>query len=443
MHADSLTNIALVVLMALVFGLAMTRLKQPPILGYIFAGVLLGPSGLQFIESREPVEVLAEMGVLLLLFVIGIELNLRTFKRVWVVTSLATLFQIIICVVTTWLVSFYLGWSTGLAIMMGFIISVSSTAVAVKMLESINELNSDIGQLSIGILIAQDFAIVPMILILRNFNNAEMSYVGLGSKLLLAFGIIAGLIIYLGRRQRVKIPFLADVSNQKELMPIISLTLCFAASALSGYIGLSAAYGAFLAGLTIGNTHERNQVLDTVKPIQSTLIMVFFFSVGILMDLGFIYSNMGIFVLLLLLITVGKTTINISVLRFLKVPWSQAFLVGVVLAQIGEFGFLLASVGYASGIITDFGEKLILSLTALSLLFSPVWMSVARSLTKSDAAESNSKDEDKKTEYSLANLPGMRYARLAWSNIEKQRKKEKKIVESLAAAAAAEKEEKK
>ena len=415
MHGEfSITNIALVILVALVFGLGMTRLKQPPILGYIIAGLILGPSGLAFVESRDQVSILAEMGVLLLLFVIGIELNLRTFKKVWLVTSLATLLQILICTGVTWSISFFLGWSNGLALLLGFITAISSTAVAV---------NTEIGQITIGVLIAQDFAIVPMILILRNFHS-DLSVLGLFAKLLLAVGIIAGLIYYLSQKQRVRIGFLADVIRQKDLLPLVSLAFCFAAAAISGLIGLSAAYGAFLAGLTIGNTHERSAVLDTVKPIQSTLIMVFFLSIGILMDVGFIYTNLATFILLLLLITVGKSAINILILRFLQIPWSEAFLVGVVLAQIGEFAFLMASVGHESKIIDEYGEKLILSLTALSLLFSPFWMTLARHLK-------NITDESKISIRDIVawiSMPGSHVLKLIWKRAAKEWREEEKNI---------------
>ncbi|MCE2716454.1 MAG: cation:proton antiporter [Pseudomonadota bacterium] len=424
MHGEfGITNIALVILIALIFGLGMTRLKQPPILGYIIAGLILGPSGLAYVESRDQVSILAEMGVLLLLFVIGIELNLRTFKKVWLVTSLATLFQIVICTGVTWAISYFLGWGSGLPVLLGFITAISSTAVAVKMLDTIGETNSEIGQISIGILIAQDFAIVPMILILRNYH-ADLSILGLFSKLLLAVGIIAGLIYYLSQKQRVRIGFLADVIRQKDLLPLVSLVFCFAAAALSGVIGLSAAYGAFLAGLTIGNTHERSAVLDTVKPIQSTLIMVFFLSIGILMDVGFIYLHLGTFILLLLLITVGKTAINILILRFLQIPWSEAFLVGVVLAQIGEFAFLMASIGHEAKIIDEFGEKLILSLTALSLLFSPIWMTLARHLKNiTDDSKISIKDV-----VAWLTLPGSHFLKFVWKRAAKEWKEEEKSI---------------
>lgn len=424
MHGEiSLTNIALVILVALLFGLGMTRLKQPPILGYILAGIILGPSGLAFVESRDQVSVLAEMGVLLLLFVIGSELNLRTFKKVWLVTSLATILQILISIAVTFSLSYFLGWSNGLPLLLGFITAISSTAVAVKMLDSIKETNSEAGQLSIGILIAQDFAIVPMILILRNYHS-NFSPLWLIGKLLLAVGIIVVLILYLGRRQRLRIPFVENIAQQKDLLPLISLTLCFAAAAISGLIGLSAAYGAFLAGITIGNSHQRTLVLDTVKPIQSTLIMVFFLMIGILMDVGFIYAHLATFILLLLLITVGKTAINILILRFLQVPWSEAFLVGVVLAQIGEFAFLMASIGYESNIINEFGEKLILSLTALSLLFSPLWMTIARNLkTITDSSEISVRNV-----FDWVSVPGSKLFKSLWKKTTKEWQEEEKKI---------------
>ena len=150
MHDEyGITNIALVILVALVFGLGMTRLKQPPILGYIIAGLILGPSGIACVENRDQVSILAEMGVLLLLFVIGIELNLRTFKKVWLVTSLATILQIFICTVVTYTISYFIGWGNGLPLLLGFITAISSTAVAVKMLDTIGETNTEIGSLAL------------------------------------------------------------------------------------------------------------------------------------------------------------------------------------------------------------------------------------------------------------------------------------------------------
>lgn len=379
MHYD-LTLIAVVVTVALLGGLAVAHVKQPPVLGYILTGVLLGPSGVAFIESRDAISELAELGVLLLLFVLGMELSLRTFKKVWVTATLCTLLQIVISVFITFVLAGLFEWNVALFVLLGFVVALSSTAVVVKMLESMNELKSDVGQLAIGILIAQDLAIIPMILIVRNFGEATSFSFSIILKIAIAMGLTAFIIHYLSQRQRVRLPLDYIVSGERELTPLASLAFCFGAAAFSGMMGLSAPYGAFLAGIILGNTHERTAMLDTVKPIQNILLMVFFLSIGLLLDVGYVWKHFTMVMSLLLLISFGKTFVNIGVLRFLNQPWSHAFLIGAVLAQLGEFAFLLATVSYDAHIIDESGQKLIIGLTVLSLIFSPFWMTLARRL---------------------------------------------------------------
>lgn len=381
MHHDMhLIEITLVLVAALAGGLTFVRFKQPPILGYILAGIILGPSGFAYVESRDMVETMAELGVLLLLFMVGMELNLRTFKNAWIQTTLCTILQIAISLLVSFVLAPIFGWSLGMSLLLGFVLALSSTAVVVNLLERIGEVRSESGQLAIGILIAQDLAIVPMILILRNLNNGTIFDPGLIIKLALSIAVIVALISYLSQKQRVRIPLTQIISGEKDLTPLASLGICFAAAAVSGLIGLSAAYGAFLAGLVLGNTHERIVLLETTKPIQSTLLMVFFLSIGLLLDLHFIVEHWVMVTVLLFVITIGKTAMNVGILRILRLPRPQSFLVGVVLSQLGEFAFLLATVGHQSGIIDDHGQKLIVALTVLSLGFSPMWLASARRL---------------------------------------------------------------
>jgi CPA2 family monovalent cation:H+ antiporter-2 len=385
-----LAEIAVVITAALLGGIGLTRLRQPAILGYILTGIIMGPSGFALITSRHAVSSLAELGVLLLLFVIGMELSLRTFKKVWLITTLCTLFQVILSVTITLTLSNVFGWSAGLALLLGFVAALSSTAVVVKMLDSIGEMKMEMGQFTIGILIAQDLAMIPMILILRNFGKSWVSFEML-LKLGGSVGLIAILISYLSQRKLVRIPLSRFIAGDKDLTPLANMALCFGAAAISGYLGLSAPYGAFLAGLVLGNTHERTLMLDTVKPVQSILLMVFFLSIGLLLDIQFIWDHLGVVLSLLLIISIGKTALNVTILRFLHLPWSQAILVGVMLAQLGEFAFLLATVGHESQIINDFGEHLIIGLTVLSLAISPLWLGITRRLQ--DLADKKNKNE--------------------------------------------------
>jgi CPA2 family monovalent cation:H+ antiporter-2 len=272
-------------------------------------------------------------------------------------------------------------------LLLGFVASISSTAVVVKVMESIGELKTEVGQLTIGILIAQDLAIVPMILILRNYGESWFSPLLL-VKLVTSIGFIVFIISYLSRRQRVRLPLTQMIAGDKELTPLASLTFCFAAAAASGLIGLSAPYGAFLAGLVLGNTHERLAIIESTKPIQSILLMAFFLSIGLLLDLQFIWDNLATVLKLLFVVTIGKTALNIGILRLLQLPWAQAFLIGVVLAQLGEFAFLMATISNETNIINDYGERLIISLTVLSLGFSPLWLAIAKRLR--EAADTSS-----------------------------------------------------
>ena len=379
-HAE-LTGIAITALAAFVCGIGMTRLRQPALVGYILAGVLLGPSALGIVENRDNVALLAELGVLLLLFFIGMELNIRNFRSVWRVALITAGAQIVASVVVMLVLSRVFAWPIGLAVLLAFMFAVSSTAVAIKLLEDIGELDTRVGRLTIGILVAQDLAVVPMMLVINAMAGDGVSAAGV-LKIVLSLGLLGGVIWFLNRREAVRLPFGSLVANDRNLTPLAGLTFCFAAAALSGLIGLSPAYGAFLAGLIIGNSAERAVMMRRVHPIQSVLLMVFFLSIGLLIDLRFIWDNLGVVMLLLLVVTVCKTALNVGILRTLGEPWPRAMLSGVTIGQIGEFSFLLAATGLASGLIDAAYYPLVIALTVLSLALSPVWLESARRLER-------------------------------------------------------------
>lgn len=374
-----LTEIALVVSVALACGLFFERFKQPAILGYILAGILLGPSLLGLVHDRAAVESLAELGILMLLFLIGMELDLRALKEVWVVSLLTTLFQLGISLLVLVGLGKIFGLPFGLSIVLACALALSSTAVAIKMLENISELTTSTGRLTIGVLIAQDLAIVPMILVLKGMSGGTLSPL-IAVKVLFAMGLLGALIWYLSRKSRIHIPFVQVVADNPDLRPLAALLFCFGMAVVAGVMGLSAAYGAFLGGLVLGNTSQSRIMLKVTRPIQGVLMMVFFLSIGLLMDLGYIWHHLGRVLILLAFITVGKTALNIFILHVLRQPWEQAFLSGLVLSQMGEFAFLLATVGAESGLLGDDGNRLIVSLAALSLALSPFWMIAARRL---------------------------------------------------------------
>jgi CPA2 family monovalent cation:H+ antiporter-2 len=325
----------------------------------------------------------------MLLFLIGMELSLRGFREVWKIAIGTTLLQAAVGVGVIYGLGQLLGWSLPLVLVVGFTLALSSTAVAVKMLEEIGELRSRTGQLTVGILIAQDLAVVPMMLIVGAFEGVDLENGAGGSvitaalvKVGVSIGLLIVLILFLWRRQRVRLPFERLAGDHVDLTPLAGLAFCFGAAALSGLVGLSAAYGAFLAGLIIGNSTARSTMMRHTHPIQAVLLMVFFLSIGLLVDLDYIWENLFTVIVLLLFVAVFKTVFNVAVLHFLGEDWPRAFLAGTLLAQLGEFSFLIAAVGLSAGVISDGDHRLIVSVTVLSLVFAPFWLASARRLNR-------------------------------------------------------------
>lgn len=380
MHfSGSLTQIALVAVAALLGGMILTRLRQPAILGYVCAGIILGPSGFKFVENREGITLLAELGILLLLFLIGLELDIQAFKKQWKISLAAAFLQILISLFLVVVTAKFFGAGLGLSILLGFIGALSSTAVAVKVLESTNELKKQIGRSVLGILIAQDLAFVPMILFVRGFSEEGFSYLTF-VKVLISIGFLGFLIFFLSKKGHYKIPFSHYIKGDQDMIPLAALAFCFALSSLSGLLGLSAAYGAFIAGLIMGTSQHQKTMVQATHPIQSILMMVFFLSIGLLLDLKFIYGNWALVLTLLILVSLVKTILNIGILHFLRFSWKEAFLSGAIMAQLGEFSFLLAAIGREINLLDEMGGKLVVALTALSLVFSPLWLGLVRRL---------------------------------------------------------------
>ena len=376
----ALTDIALIGSAALSGGILLVRLKQPAIMGYVLAGVILGPSGLALVENREGIELLAELGVLLLLFLLGMELDLSSFKSKWKLAFLTVILQIGISFLLVGTMTHFFGEDGRVALLISFLGALSSTAVVVKLLEVSGELESFTGRLTLAILIGQDLAFVPMTLLIQGSSEGNLSF-WIFAKAIGAAAFLLGMVYFLSKQTKgYRFPFVKRIKQEVDMIPLSALAFCFGLAAFTGLLGLSAAYGAFIAGLVLGNSQHKKTMIQATHPIQSILMMIFFLSVGLLLDLSFLWAHLGLILFLLLLVTLGKTILNIGILYFLRVSWPQAFLSGVLMAQLGEFSFLLATLAKDSHILSPFGAQLVITLTALSLMFSPLWLSIIHRL---------------------------------------------------------------
>lgn len=375
-HAFPLIEIAVVIVIAVVFGLGLMRLKQPPLVGFILAGVLMGPTGVGLIATNDNVTSLAEMGVLMLLFFIGTELSLKAFVYSLRPALIVATGQLTVALGIGMSISWLTGATAAEGVILGFIIAISSTVVAMKILDDAGELRGDAGKITVGVLIAQDIAIVPMLILVSALGGEDVSVGLIVTKITVAVVVLAGLLWWLGRQSKLKLPFADQIQDNVDLLALGSLAGCFGAAAMSGYFGLSPAYGAFIAGLVIGNSNLRTRVIPVIEPIQSVLLVVFFLSIGLLIDLHFIWHNLSVVLGATVFVIAAKTALNVFLLRVTGYDRDTALIGGLSMAQIGEFSFVLAAAGFTAGVLGHDVYRLAIAVTAVTLLLSPAWMSL-------------------------------------------------------------------
>lgn len=383
----SLTYFALILAAALIGGSLVQRLRQPALVGYIAVGFIVGPAMLGLVKSVEEIAFLAEIGILLLLFIVGMEIDLRAFKSVSRLSLVTCAAQIVFGLASMLLLGSFMGWPLNLCILLGFAVSLSSTAVALNILEEMGLRRAKVGRYSIGILIAQDLAVIPMILIIGALSTAEgFNYWGL-LRLAIAVALLVALLFFLTRQPALFQKIWSKFERTKEgamkgQAALTALALCFSAAALSGLAGLSPAYGAFLAGIALGQTRNHKELEKNIKPIFDVMIMVFFLSIGLLIDPAFLKDHWVAVLALLFTTMFLKTVVNIFLLRRQGIAKEDAYITGAALGQVGEFSFLLAAMGLASGVIDNEGYKYVGAIITLSLLFTPFWLRLVKKMKK-------------------------------------------------------------
>jgi K+:H+ antiporter len=377
----SLAPFALLLVGTVVSGLLLAALRQPPLVGYIIAGAIFGPSGLGLISDRTVIDTFAALGVLVLLFVVGTHLSLRAFKNIYRTAIGATLIQIVVSVLLMLLLAQLFGWQYQRAIFYGFCLALSSTAVGIKILEDIGELRTETGRCAVGVLIAQDLAVVPMLIIIVGLSSETgVELAPLVLKLLVAVAVLAAPTLWLNRRQRVHLPFRGLLVRYADLAPVAALALCVIGAALSNALELSASLGAFLAGLYVGNTTERALMVRAMEPIQSLLVMMFFLSIGLLLDLKFVSTHLGTVLLLIGFVFLLNSGINVLALRTVGEHWRIAFVAGFALAQVGEFAFVLSQTAVSNRLIGEEAQRVVVAVIAMTMMISPLWLELARRL---------------------------------------------------------------
>lgn len=384
--AESSLLITIVGLALSVFciGLVLRCFNQPYVIAYIVVGIVLGPHGFNLISDKATLSQVGELGILLLLFFIGMHVSLPRLISNWKIPILGTLFQISASVGLVWWLSQGLGWPLERAVLLGFVISLSSTAVVLKVLEDWDELKTKVGQNVLGILLVQDLAFIPMLIILGLLGGQGIQATVIIGQLvggLLMFGIL----LWLLSGRNIPLPFASSVRNDHEMQVFVALILCFGFALITAMFGLSPALGAFVAGIVVAASPDIQWIQSRLEPFHVLFVALFFIYIGLLIDLNFVFQHWVALLILVVGIFVLNTCINALVLWFLGDNWRESLYAGTLLSQIGEFSFLLAAVGLSTQVISSESYQLVISVISLSLLLSPIWITLTKRLLHIDA----------------------------------------------------------
>ncbi len=380
MHDDPSAPIFVAILLAiLVLGHLMSRIKQPAVVAYLLVGVVLGPSVLGVVHDQQSLSRLGDIGVILLLFFVGMEVSPKQLVSNWLIAVIGTLLQVGFSVMTTLVLGWLFSWSLALRILLGFVISLSSTSVVLKLLQDWKEIDTRVGQNILGILLVQDLLIIPMMIVLNLFNGSKPS------TQLISLQVFGGIVvlaaaIWITIKEKIELPFLKQLVQDSEGSVFVALSICFGLSMVTSLLGLSTALGAFLAGLVVGSTKETQWAHNSLLPLKTIFVALFFVSVGMLVDLSYIWHFFWQISFLVIAAFITNTLINAVILKVLGENWSVSVYQGSLLSQIGEFAFVIAAIGMSSSIINDQAYKMIITTIALTILFSPLWIMLIKHL---------------------------------------------------------------
>ena len=363
----------------LLLGLLLKKVNQPYIIAYILTGIILGPSGLALVTDYETAEVTGEFGLVILMFFIGMEISLQDFISKWRIALFGTGLQVLFSILIILIIGSFFDWSVNRILLLGFIISLSSSAVVIKLIED-NHLNkTKIGQNIISILLTQDIMVVPMIIVM-SFLGGDGVQIGQITLQIIGGVLIVAFLAYLLKKKTINLPFSKQIKDDHELQVFASLIICFGLALFTSVFELSAGLGAFVAGLFVHSSPSTKWLHKSLHSFRVILISVFFLSIGMLIDLDFLLKNWSIILVLVLGVYISNHGINALSLRFLGNSWRESLYGGSLLAQIGEFSFVLASLGYHSQIISMFSYQLTIIVISITIFISPLWALLAKAM---------------------------------------------------------------
>lgn len=372
-----LISLLLVILVLLSF----RRLKIPPVLGYLVTGILVGPSVFELLADSEQMHFLAEMGVVFLLFSLGLEFSLpKLMSMKGLVFGLGSA-QLAITTAIVAGICLTVGLDVEQALIVGVVIALSSTAIVIKQLSEMRQTNSGSGQMAISVLLFQDIAVVPVLILIPMLGTDS----NFGLSLLLALGKGVGAFIIIFLAGKLILPKLFDEiarARSDELFVLTAIMVVVFTGALTYSLGLSAALGAFLSGMMLGESKYRHQLDADIRPFKDILMGLFFVSIGMMLNLSLLVEQLSLLLICLPLLILAKSTIVALIYFNRRAKRRSALKSGFYLAQVGEFGFVVLALAQKNALLSETTVSLIIALGVLSMAMTPILMHKADALAK-------------------------------------------------------------
>lgn len=379
MNYFMLTNVEIPLLsdIVVIFGLAtlvillFMRLKIPTIIGYLFTGAIAGPYGLLLVNASTAVEVLSEIGVILLLFVIGMEFSLKSLLSIKKAVFIGGSLQVGLTIGVTALLSYSFGFDWNIAVFFGFLFALSSTAIVLKLLQEYGQVNTIPGRTTLAILIFQDVIIVPLMLftpmLAGESDNILLSlfYLALKGALVILLTVVTAKYII------PQLLFRVTKTRSEELFLLSIILICFAVAYVTSLLGLSLGLGAFLAGLIISESDYSHHATGKILPFREIFLSFFFVSVGMLFDINFLYEHIFIILGLTILTFFVKFIIVTISVRAIGQGFKEAFMVAFSIFQVGEFSLLLAKEGLKYDLLDPITYQYFLAISILTMTITP------------------------------------------------------------------------
>jgi len=368
-----LINILVLLTAALILGTIAEQLRQSAIIGYLLAGMLVGPNGFRWVGTAGETQIITEMGAALLLFTIGLEFSFRRLVRLGSKTALTGILQIVITCAVGFAIARWLGVPPKTAFVIGAAISLSSTASVFRLFSDYTMMDSLHGRVATGVLLLQDMAVVPFVLIITAMAGTASTHntlhvlarVGLTS--IVSFGVLFVVMNYIVP----KALNLKRWTKNRELPILLAVVLAVGSAMGAHQVGISPAFGAFLSGMLLAESPFATQILADIGSVRAVLVTLFFAAVGLFADPSWIADNILLVAAATILVIALKTFIISIVMYLLRYRFSVAIPTGLSISQIGEFSFVIASIAITAGLLNQNEFKLIVSATVVTLLLSP------------------------------------------------------------------------